>query len=130
MNNLFKIELCSPPSFPPSSHSCHEFDSGPLPYNVLWDGLRIQEVAAAVSIATRRSAPLGRRPLLKHKEPRGLDQHKQPSVHTQHTHTKSDELTRTQTQGQTTFDLLKLFLCNLYDNNILKVLNMKTPVIY
>lgn len=53
-------------------------------------GRRIQEVAPVFSIATQRSALRGRRPLLKHKELQGIDQHKQPRrsqpTH-MHTHT-------------------------------------------
>lgn len=83
-----KLELSSfLPVFP---QPCREFNSRSLSFNVLRDGLKIQEVTPVVSMATVRSAVLGRRPLLKHKEPRGLDQHKQPSLHT-HTHTDEDK---------------------------------------
>lgn len=90
-------------------HSCLELDFRSLPYNVLRDGPRIQEVAPAVSIATLRSALQGRRPLLKHKEPRGLDQHKQPSIHTLlHTNTFS----HTNAQGHKNYiQIAKCFPC-------------------
>lgn len=96
-NNPIKTEL----GFPSSLVSSPVLTSslGPLLCNVLRDGLRIQEVAPAVSIVTLRSAPQGRRPLLKHKELRGLDKHKQPRLHTLNkqtlAHTNPGEHTRT-----------------------------------
>lgn len=79
---------CLPPFFPLPSLTpafCTRMHCG--------KGREIQEVTPVVSMATLRSAPWGRRPLLKHKAPRGLDQHKQPSFSTLiQTHTHSQML--------------------------------------
>lgn len=90
LNTSVKTGLCF--SFVPRFHPSHEFDSDPLPSNVLRDGPRIQEAAPTVSMATLRSALRGRRPLLKHKELGGLDQHKQPAGTHTHTHLTNIQL--------------------------------------
>lgn len=88
MNNPIKIELSSLPTlFVPLPFLSLTPDPSAITYCGM--GPRIQEVTPAVSMATLRSALRGRRPLLKHKEPRGLDQHKQPGLHT---HTQGHKL--------------------------------------
>lgn len=83
MNNFIKKKK-KELSWLPSLFSTAVWSSAPDPCSVMYCGMgpRIQEVTPVVSMATLRSALRGRRPLLKHKEPRGLDQHKQPGFHT------------------------------------------------